>query len=447
MKPINIGIVGLGTVGCGVVNVLHRNREEISRRAGRDICVTHAVVRDLEKKRPPLEANFALTSNSIDVTDNPNIDIVVELIGGVREASQLVERALEKNKHVVTANKALIAQRGNELFELASSKGLTIAFEAAVGGGISIIKVLREGLAGNRIYRISGIINGTSNYILTEMFNSKLDFESALNNATNLGYAEHDPSTDISGTDAAHKLTILASIAYGIPLKFSDVYVEGIAHITLEDMLYADELNYRIKHLGLAIRTPDGIELRTHPCLIRKDELLSNINGVMNAIQIDGDAVGPTLHYGAGAGAEPTASAIVADLVDVVRTLTTDPNNRVPHLAFQPRLMVDVPILDMKLTTTPYYLRLNVIDKPGVLADITEILGRYDISIEVISQKETNAQGRSVPIIIITHDAVEKSIMDAISEIEQLAAINGLVQRIRLERLSVVNKSVVQQVG
>jgi len=433
MKAINIGIIGLGTVGCGVVNVLHRNREEISRRAGRNIFVTHCVVQDVQKERGCVDRNFTLTTDATSVTDNPNIDIVIELVGGVHDAAQLVDRALTQNKHVVTANKALIAERGNEIFRLARSKGLTVAFEAAVGGGISVIKVLREGLAGNRINRIAGIINGTSNYVLTEMFNSNIDFATALSNATRLGYAERDPSADIGGKDAAHKLTILASIAYGMPLKFSDVYIEGIEGVTLDDMIYANELNYSIKHLCLAIRRPNGIELRTHPCLIKKDELLSNINGVMNAIQIDGDAVGSSLHYGSGAGAEPTASAIVADIIDVVRTLTIDPDNRVPHLAFQEQAMIDLPILDMSLTTTPFYLRLSVIDKPGVLADITQILGRYGISIEAIWQKGTSPQGQSVPIVIITHEAIEKSVMGAITEIEQLTTVNGLVQRIRLE--------------
>ena len=435
MKPVNIGIIGLGTVGCGVVNVLHRNAEEISRRAGRRIVVTHGVVRDIGRLRACPTDAFSMTADPKEVTDHPDIDIVVELIGGLEISRDVVQRSLANGKHVVTANKALIAEHGNEIFALARDKGLTVAFEAAVAGGIPIIKVLREGFAGNRINRVAGIINGTSNYILTNMLDNDVDFSKSLAEAQRLGYAESDPVFDIEGTDAAHKLTILASIAYGIPLKFDRVYIEGITGVTSEDIRYATDLGYRIKHLGLAIRRDDGIELRTHPCLVPNEELLANVNGVMNAIQIEGDAVGPTLHYGAGAGSEPTASAVVADIVDVVRALTTDPNNRVPHLAFQPQSLSDLPILKIECAETPFYMRLNALDQPGVLADVTRILGSQSISIETILQKGTSSQGHTVPIVIITHDTLEKAMNEAIEEIEALDCVHGVVHRIRLEML------------
>ena len=435
MKPVNIGIIGLGTVGCGVVNVLQRNAEEISRRAGRRIVVTHGVVRDIGRLRQCYTDSFSMTTDPNEVTDHPDIDIVIELIGGVEISRDVVRRSLANGKHVVTANKALIAQHGNEIFELAREQGLTVAFEAAVGGGISVIKVLREGLSGNRINRIAGIINGTSNYILTDMLENDVDFSRSLKEAQRLGYAESDPTFDIEGTDAAHKLAILASIAYGIPLKFDEVYIEGIANITSEDIGYAAELGYRVKHLGLAIRRDDGIELRTHPCLLPNENLLASVNGVMNAIQIEGDAAGPTLHYGAGAGSEPTASAVVADIVDVARALTIDPDNRVPHLAFQPQSLSDLPILKIERTETPFYLRLDALDQPGVLADITRILGFQSISIEAILQKGTSTHGNTVPIVIITHDTVEKAMNEAIQEIEALDCVHGVVHRIRLEML------------
>jgi homoserine dehydrogenase len=439
MKPVNIGIIGLGTVGCGVINVLQRNAEEISRRAGSHIVVTHAVVRDINRMRACHTDSFAMTTDPKEVTDHPEIDIVVELIGGLGISQDVVQRSLTNGKHVVTANKALIAEHGNEIFALARERGLTVAFEAAVAGGISVIKVLREGLAGNRINWIAGIINGTSNYILTDMVENDVDFSESLLEAQRLGYAESDPAFDINGTDAAHKLAILASIAYGIPLKFDQVYIEGITDVTLADIGYAAELGYRIKHLGLAIRKNDGIELRTHPALVPKEELLANVNGVMNAIQIEGDAVGPTLHYGAGAGSEPTASAVVADIVDVVRALTTDPNNRVPHLAFQPQSLSDMPILDIERTETSFYLRLDALDQPGVLADVTRILGSQSISIEAILQKGTSSQGHTVPIVIITHDTLEKAMNAAIQQIEGLDSVHGVVHRIRLEILGPKN--------
>jgi homoserine dehydrogenase len=376
-----------------------------------------------------------MITDPYEITDHPDIDIVIELIGGLKPSKDIVERSLANGKHVVTANKALIAVYGNEIFALARDKGLTVAFEAAVAGGISIIKVLREGLAGNRIKRIAGIINGTSNYILTDMLEKGIGFSECLDEAQRLGYAESDPALDIEGIDAGHKLAILASIAYGIPLRFDQVFIEGIKKVTLEDMSYARELGYRIKHLGLAIRRADGIELRTHPCLVPNKELLANVNGVMNGIQVEGDAAGHTVHYGAGAGSEPTASAVVADIVDVVRALTTDPNNRVPHLAFQPHALSDLPILNIERAETSFYLRFNVLDEPGVLADITQILGSNSISIEAILQKSTDGQGGTVPIVIITHDTVEQAMNQAITKIEQLGSIRGGVHRIRLEKL------------
>jgi len=432
MKPVNIGIIGLGTVGSGVVRLLHRNAEEISRRAGRSILATHAVVRDTSLARDCPTHLLFLTTNPYDVTDNSEIDIVIELVGGIGFAQDVIQRALENGKHVITANKALIAKHGNEIFSLALNKGLTVAFEAAVGGGISIIKVLREGLSGNFINRIVGIINSTSNYILSDMSENTVELSESLRNAQQLGYAETDPRFDIEGIDAAHKLAILASIAYGIPLQFDRVYIEGISEITSTDIAYADELGYRIKHLGIAVRRSNGIELRAHPCLVKKDELLATVNGIMNAIQIDGDAVGHTLHYGAGAGSEPTASAIVADIVDVVRALTSDPNNRVPHLAFQPQLLSDLSILDIEEAKIPFYLRLDAFNEPGVLADITHILGVHLISIEAIQQKETNSEDGIVTILIITHEIVEKFMNEAIKEIEALDCVSGRVKRIRL---------------
>jgi len=368
-----------------------------------------------------------------DVTDDPEIDIVIELIGGTDIAKDAIYRALNNQKHVVTANKALVAEFGNEIFALALEKKLTVAFEAAVGGGISVIKVLREGLSGNMINRVVGIINGTSNYILTDMFHNSIEFSDSLKEAVKLGFAEANPENDIEGIDAAHKLAILASIAYGIPLQFKKVYVEGIKKITSDDVLYAEELGYKIKHLGIAARRDEGLELRAHPCLVSNNELLANVNGVMNAIYIEGDAVGSTLHYGAGAGSEPTASAVVADIVDIARALTTDPNSRVPHLAFQPQSLSDLRILDAEKTKVAFYLRLNVHEKAGVLADITRILGERTISIEKIVQKEVTSKDGTVPIVIITHETIEQLMNSAINEIKSLESVEGEISRIRLE--------------
>ncbi|MDT8402953.1 homoserine dehydrogenase [Sulfuriflexus sp.] len=435
MKPVNVGLLGLGTVGGGTVNVLARNAKEITRRAGRGINVTHAAARNLAAPRNCSTEGIKLTTVAMDVVNDPDIDVVVELIGGYDHSLELVMQAIHNGKHVVTANKALIALHGNEIFKAAQEQGVMVAFEAAVAGGIPIIKAIREGLAGNSIEWLAGIINGTGNFILTEMRDKGRDFADVLAEAQKLGYAEADPTFDVEGIDAAHKLTILASIAFGIPLQFDSTYTEGISHITRADVNYADELGYRIKHLGISRRTEAGIELRVHPTLIPHRRLIANVDGVMNAILVKGDAVGPTLYYGAGAGAEPTASAVVADLVDVVRALTADPGNRVPHLAFQPDALSDTPILPMEEIETAYYLRLQASDKPGVLADITRILGESGISIEALVQKEAAAGENSVPIILLTHRIREKQMNAAIARIEALDSVYDEVIRIRLEVL------------
>lgn len=434
-EPVRVGLLGLGTVGCGTLAVLSRNREEITRRAGRRIEIVQAAARDLRKQRACPISGLEIVTDAQAVVSNPDVDVIVELIGGYEPARELVLQAIARGKHVVTANKALIALYGNEIFRAAQDRGVTVAFEAAVAGGIPIIKAIREGLAANRIEWIAGIINGTTNYILSEMRERGIDFAAALADAQRLGYAEADPSLDVDGVDAAHKLTILAAIAFGIPLKFDNAYVEGIRHVARTDVAYAEQLGYVLKLLGIARRVEDGVELRVHPTLIPERRLIANVDGAMNAVLVKGDAVGPTLFYGAGAGAEPTASAVVADLVDVVRTLTTDPTNRVPHLAFQADALVDLPILPMPDVRTSYYLRLHAEDRPGVLADVTRILGDLDISIEAILQKEETQGDNSVPIIMLTHPVLERSMQSAIDRIEHLAAIKGKVIRIRLEHL------------
>ena len=436
LKPVKVGLLGLGTVGGGTVNVLRRNAEEITRRAGRGIQVVHAAARDLSKSRICNSEGIRLTAKPIEVVDDPEIEIVVELIGGVDIARDLVNRAIANGKHVVTANKALIARYGNEIFAAARDRGVMVAFEAAVAGGIPIIKAIREGLAGNRIEWLAGIINGTGNFILTEMRDKGRDFADVLAEAQQLGYAEADPTFDVEGIDAAHKLTILAAIAFGIPLQFDKVYTEGITRITREDVNYAEQLGYRIKHLALSRRTTKGIELRVHPTLIPYRRLIANVDGVMNAIVVTGDAVGPTLYYGAGAGAEPTASAVVADLVDVVRALTSDPENRVPHLAFQADALSNFPILPMEEVETAYYLRMQATDRPGVLADVTRILADHSISIEAILQKEPVAGMSSVSVIILTQRVLERQMNQAVARIQALDTISGEVTRIRLEQLS-----------
>ena len=435
MNPVKIGLLGLGTVGCGTVNVLMRNAEEISRRAGRGIQVTQAAARDISRARGCDVSEITLTSNPEEIVTNPEIDIVVELIGGESLARDLVMKAIANGKHVVTANKALIAKHGNEIFIAAQKKGVMVAFEAAVAGGIPIIKAIREGLAGNRIEWLAGIINGTGNFILTEMRDKGRDFADVLAEAQRLGYAEADPTFDVEGVDAAHKLTILASIAFGIPLQFEKASMEGITQITRKDVTYAEELGYRIKHLGIAKRTENGVELRVHPTLIPERRLIANVDGVMNAVLVKGDAVGPTLYYGAGAGSEATASAVVADIVDVVRTLTADPENRVPHLAFQPDALCDLPILDMSEVETAYYLRMSADDKPGVLAEVTQILGNGGISIEAVIQKEPKQQETQAEIILLTHKVQESKMNSAIEKIEALDTISTAVTRIRLETL------------
>lgn len=435
MNPVKVGLLGLGTVGCGTVNVLSRNASEIKRRAGRGIDIAQASARDIQKSRHCDLAAAILTSDPFTVVNNPDIDVVVELIGGTDVALKLVKQAIANGKHVVTANKALIAKHGNELFAAARKQGVMVAFEAAVAGGIPIIKAIREGLAGNRINSIAGIINGTGNFILTEMRDKGREFGEVLAQAQQLGYAEADPTFDVEGIDAAHKLTILASIAFGIPLQFDKVYTEGISQITREDVSYAEELGYRIKHLGIARRAESGIELRVHPTLIPERRLIANVDGVMNAVLVDGDAAGPTLYYGAGAGSEPTASAVVADLVDVVRALTADPENRVPHLAFQPDALSDTAILPIDAVETSYYLRMQAEDRPGVLADVTRILGDQHISIEAIIQKEPLPDVTDVSVIMLTHRVLERRMNEAIRQIEALSSIVGKVTRIRLEHL------------
>ena len=435
MKPIKVGLLGLGTVGGGTLTVLRRNATEITRRAGREIVVVKAAVRDLEKARV-LANGLPLTLDPFEIVDDPEIDIVVELIGGLSPAKELVMQAIANGKHVVTANKHLVAKHGNEIFAAAQAKGVMVAFEAAVAGGIPIIKALREGLTANRIEWLAGIINGTSNFILTEMRDKGAAFDDVLKQAQALGYAEADPTFDIEGIDAAHKLTILSAIAFGIPMQFDKAYTEGISKLTREDVQYAEELGYRIKLLGIARRAENGIELRVHPTLIPERRLIANVDGAMNAVLVKGDAVGPTLYYGAGAGAEPTASAVVADLVDVTRLHTADPHHRVPHLAFQPDQLSDTPILPMEEVRTAYYLRLRAFDRPGVLADITRILADGGISIDAMVQKEPAEGEEQVSIILLTHITVEKYINAAIAKIEALEAISGAVMRIRLEELA-----------
>ncbi|MEH6386988.1 homoserine dehydrogenase [Pseudomonas profundi] len=434
MKPVKVGICGLGTVGGGTFNVLQRNAAEIVRRAGRDIEVAQIATRRLN---PACSlGDTEVVDDVFTLVNNPDIDIIVELIGGNDVARQVVLQAIANGKHVVTANKALIAVHGNEIFEAAREKGVMVAFEASVAGGIPIIKALREGLAANRIDWVAGIINGTGNFILTEMRDKGRAFADVLAEAQALGYAEADPTFDVEGIDAAHKLTIIASIAFGIPLQFDKAYTEGITQLTTADVNYAEEFGYRIKHLGIARRTESGVELRVHPTLIPADRLLANVKGVMNAVMVNGDAVGSTLYYGAGAGAEPTASAVVADIIDVVRTLTTDPNNRVPHLAFQADSLSDFPVLPVGDVNTAYYLRLHAKDRPGVLAKVASILSERGINIESIIQKEAEEQDGLVPIILMTHRVREQSMNEAIAALEALDDIAAPLMRIRVEQLN-----------
>ncbi len=439
MKPINVGLLGIGTVGGGTWAVLARNQEEITRRAGRGIVISAVADKDQARAQKITGGRARLTDDANTVVNDPDIDIVIELIGGYTVAKEFVLKAINNGKHVVTANKALLATHGNEIFAAAQKKGVMVGFEAAVAGGIPIIKALREGLTANRIEWIAGIINGTSNFILSEMRDKGAAFDTVLKEAQNLGYAEADPTFDIEGIDAAHKLTIMSAIAFGIPMQFDKAYTEGIANLTQQDIRYAEELGYRIKLLGITRRSQvdgaEGIELRVHPTLIPTRRLIANVEGVMNAILVKGDAVGATMYYGAGAGAEPTASAVVADLVDVTRLHTADPDHRVPHLAFQPDQLAGTRILSMEEVTTSYYLRMRVVDKPGVLADITRILADLSISIDAMVQKEPAAGEEQVNIIMLTHQTREKNINSAISKIEALPVVSGKVTRIRLEEL------------
>lgn len=435
MKAVKIGILGLGTVGGGVVNLLNRNAVEISRRTGSEITVSRAFTRDLNCERICDTQNINLTTDYFEIINDPDINIILELMGGVTLAKNLVLQAIENGKHVVTANKALIALHGNEIIARANEQAVMVLFEAAVAGGIPIIKALREGLSANKIQWLAGIINGTGNFILTEMRDKRRDFADVLAQAQALGYAEANPSFDVEGIDAGHKLAILASLAFGIPLQFEKVYTEGITKITRADVEYAEQLGYRIKHLGIARRTPRGIEMRVHPTLIPERCLIANVNGVMNAVLVQGDAVGPTLYYGAGAGAEPTASAVVADVVDVTRVLDSVPDNRVPPLAFQGNRIIDIAVLSSQQIKTAYYLRLNAEDKPGVLAEVTKILANHTISIEALIQKQSLKDDQTLPVIILTQTTSEQEMNAAITEIEALATITGSVCRIRLETL------------
>ncbi|TXI17405.1 MAG: homoserine dehydrogenase [Nitrosomonas sp.] len=435
MKPIHIGLLGVGTVGGGTYTVLKRNHEEIARRAGRDIVITMIADKDLEKARKLADPGVMVTDNAHEITTHPDIDIVVELIGGQTIAKDLILEAIAHGKHVVTANKALLANHGTEIFAVARAKGAIVAFEAAVAGGIPIIKALREGLTANRITWIAGIINGTANFILSEMREKGLPFVQVLEQAQKLGYAEADPTYDIEGIDAAHKITLMSAIAFGIPVQFGKVYTEGITQLTGEDIRYAEELGYRIKLLGITKRVVKGIELRVHPTLIPMRRLIANVEGVMNAVVVKGDAGGATLYYGAGAGSEPTASAVIADLVDVTRMQTADPMHRVPTLSFQPDLLSDTPVIPMEEVETAYYLRMQVIDKPGVMAEITRIVADYNISISALIQKEASADSNIVSVIMLTHLTVEKNINAAIVRIETLSAVTGKVIRIRIEEL------------
>ncbi|MBS0510372.1 MAG: homoserine dehydrogenase [Proteobacteria bacterium] len=435
MKPINVGLLGIGTVGGGTFTVLKRNAEEISRRAGRPITITVVADKNLELARSVTGGSVRLTDDAFSVVADPEVDIVVELIGGYGVAKELVLKAIENGKHVVTANKALLAVHGNEIFGAAQKKGVMVAFEAAVAGGIPIIKALREGLTANRIEWLAGIINGTTNFILSEMRDRGLSFAEVLKEAQALGYAEADPTFDIEGIDAAHKATIMSAIAFGIPMQFDKAYIEGITKLDAIDIVYAEQLGYRIKLLGIARRREQGVELRVHPTLIPAKRLIANVEGAMNAVLVQGDAVGATLYYGKGAGAEPTASAVIADLVDVTRLHTSDPEHRVPHLAFQPDQVRDVPVLPIEEVITSYYLRMRVDDKPGVLADITRILAESGISIEALSQKEA-AEGESqTDIIMLTHQTMERSANAAIGRIEALPVVSGKVTKLRMESL------------
>jgi homoserine dehydrogenase len=436
MKPIQVGLMGLGTVGSGVFHVLQRNQEEILRRAGRGIELAVVSRRDLERARAIVGTQTDIVADAREIIANPDIDIVVELIGGTGIAKTLVMEAIAAGKHVVTANKALIATHGTEVFAAAHAKGVMVGFEAAVAGGIPIIKALREGLTANRIEWIAGIINGTTNFILSEMRAKGLDFAAVLKEAQRLGYAEADPTFDIEGVDAAHKATILCAIAFGVPVQFERAHVEGITALQATDIRYAEQLGYRIKLLGITKRREHGIELRVHPTLVPAKRLIANVEGAMNAVVVQGDAVGTTLYYGKGAGAEPTASAVVADLVDITRLATADPDHRVPHLAFQPDAMADTPILPIDKVVTAFYLRLVVADEAGVLSKITTTLAEHDISIDAVLQRESAEGERQTDLIILTHDTVEGRMREALAKMQALPTVLAPIVSIRKEELA-----------
>jgi homoserine dehydrogenase len=435
MNPIQIALLGAGTVASGVVKVLERNQEELRRRAGRGIEVAAVAARNPQKARLSIGASLPITQDFMQLVTRPDIDIVVELLGGISPARELVLAAIAAGKHVVTANKALIALHGNEIFAAAQAQGVMVAFEAAVAGGIPIIKALREGLAANRIEWVAGIINGTTNFILSEMRDKGLAFEVVLREAQRLGYAEADPTFDIEGIDAAHKITILGAIAFGVPVQFDKAYIEGITRLDAADIRYAEQLGYRIKLLGITRRTTEGIELRVHPTLIPATRLVANVEGAMNAVVVQGDAVGATLYYGKGAGSEPTASAIIADLVDVTRLHTADPEHRVPHLAFQPGALADTPILPMERVRTAYYLRIHVRDEAGVLAEITHILAESDMSIDALLQRPSGENDQHTDVILLTHETLECQMNQALERIQRLDTVLAPIVRLRKEEL------------
>ncbi|MSP36227.1 MAG: homoserine dehydrogenase [Limnohabitans sp.] len=440
MKPIQVGLLGMGTVGSGTFNVLLRNQEEIKRRAGRGIEISMVADLDVAKAQALCAPHVKVVSDARQVIANPDIDIVVELIGGYGIAKALVLEAIAAGKHVVTANKALLAVHGTEIFEAAHAKGVMVAFEAAVAGGIPIIKALREGLTANRIQWVAGIINGTTNFILSEMREKGLDFDVVLKDAQRLGYAETDPTFDIEGVDAAHKVTLISALAFGIPVQFDQAYIEGITKLGAADIKYAEQLGYRIKLLGITKRTEAGIELRVHPSLVPTQRLIANVEGAMNAVMVQGDAVGTTLYYGKGAGSEPTASAVIADLVDITRLHTADPLNRVPHLAFQPNAMSSLKILPMSDVITSYYLRLRVADEAGVLAKLTSLLADANISIDAVLQREADqvsqAGENQTDVIILTHDTVEGKMNEVLAQMQALPTVMAPITKIRKEELN-----------
>ena len=435
MKPVNIGLLGIGTVGLGTYRVLNRNQEEIQRRAGRNIRISMVADIDVERARSLVGDDCVVVSDGRQIIANPDIDIVVELIGGYGIAYELVMAAIESGKHVVTANKALLAVHGTEIFAAAHRKGVMVAFEASVAGGIPIIKALREGLTANRIEWIAGIINGTTNFILSQMREKNWSFQQALEMAQSLGYAEADPTFDIQGIDAAHKASIMAAIAFGVRMPFKSAYVEGITQLQSQDIRFAEQLGYRIKLLGIAKQTLDGIELRIHPCLVPAKSIIANVEGAMNAVMVQADAVGTTLYYGKGAGSEPTASAVIADLVDITRLHTADPLNRVPHLAFQPQEMRDIPILSIDKVLTAFYLRLGVADQAGVLASVTGILAEFNISIDAMLQQPSHNKEESTELIILTHQCIESQMNGALEKIQSLTTVIEPIVRIRKEEL------------